>query len=60
MTVYGSLNISAPLFFFFFSTFNTTPGPESVCVDIELLRVDSLTFASDMNQTLARDPAEEI
>lgn len=38
--------------------FNMTQAREYV--DIELLRVDSLTFASDMNQTLARDPAEEI
>lgn len=41
-----------------FPAFNMTQAREYV--DIELLRVDSLTFASDMNQTLARDPAEEI
>lgn len=53
LTVYGSLNISAP-----FSAFNMTQTREYV--DIELLRVDSLTFARDMNQTLARDLTEEI
>ncbi len=41
-----------------FPAFNRTQAREYV--DIELLKVDSLTFASDMNQTLARDPAEEI
>lgn len=41
-----------------FPSFNMTQTREYV--DIELLKVDSLTFASDMNQTLARDPAEEI
>jgi len=41
-----------------FPAFNLTPTPEYN--DIELLRVDSLTFASDMNQTLVRDPTEEI
>lgn len=41
-----------------FPAFNMTQAREYV--HIELLRVDSLTFASDMNQTLARDPTEEI
>lgn len=53
---FDSLRLAEHLFPF--SAFNMTQTQEYV--DIELLRVDSLTFASDMNQTLARDPTEEI